>query len=563
MSFDGLFTHAIINELNHQLQNGRINKIQQPYEQEIILVIRSHGKNYKLLLSAHPSYARIQITALPFVNPVQPPNFCMMLRKYLEGAILTNISQVENDRIIHFDFRTRDELGDTLNLQLIVELMGRHSNIILINKESNKILDCIKHIGMSQNSYRTLLPGADYILPPQQVEQQNPWTISDEKLFAVLNKASELTPRYLQQHFQGIGKDSAEDLCQYLMQATHKVPAWHQWFDTLKNPKPTLITNENKQWFVPMDYISIQGDRQYFTTCSDLLDAYYEDRAEKDRVRQQMGALLHRLTQEKKKNEAKIPKLEKSLRDADNAEKWRQYGELLTTFLHQVPRGAKEVTLPNYYENDQPVTIPLNPAYSPNLNAQKYFQKYQKLKKGVHIVETQLEQTEQEVQYLDSIIGQLEIATPLDLEVIREELIAEGYIKEKRKHNKKTTKSQPARYQSSDGTIIRVGKNNLQNDQLTLKTANKNHYWLHAKNIPGSHVIIESDYPSDETLNEAAQLAAYFSKYQHSANVPVDYIQVKHIRKPNGSKPGFVVYEGQKTLYVTPNKELIEKMKID
>lgn len=563
MSFDGLFTHMMIDELNEQLHNGRINKIQQPYEQELILVIRSQGKNHKLLLSAHPSYARIQITALPFVNPVQPPNFCMMLRKYLDGAILTQISQVENDRIIHFDFTTRNELGDTLDLQLIVELMGRHSNIILTDQNTNKILDCIKHVGMSQNSYRTLLPGADYIMPPQQEEQRNPWTISDELLFEVLNKADELTPRYLQQHFQGIGRDSAEDLCYRLTTATHKVPAWHEWFNQLRHPEPTLITDEQKQWFVPMDYTVLSGQRQSFTSGSALLDAYYEDRAEKDRVRQQMGALMHRLVQEKKKNEAKIPKLERSLTDADHAEKWRQYGELLTTFLYQVPRGAKEVTLPNYYENDAPVTIPLDPAYSPNKNAQKYFQKYQKLKKGVHIVEKQLAQTKQEVQYLDSVINQLEIATPMDLELIREELTAQGYIKEKRKERKKVTKSQPARYQASDGTMILVGRNNLQNDQLTLKTANKNHYWLHAKNIPGSHVIVESDHPSEQTLDEAAILAAYFSKYQHSANVPVDYIQVKHIRKPNGAKPGFVVYEGQKTRYATPDKQLVEKMKVN
>lgn len=561
MSFDGIMTHQVVAELNQLLQNGRINKIQQPYEQELIIVIRSQGKNHKLLLSAHPSYARLQLTQLPYVNPEQPSTFCMIMRKYLEGAILTQIEQVQNDRIVNFHFRTRDELGDQLQLILTIELMGRHSNIILINQATNKILECIKHVGMSQNTYRTLLPGADYITPPQSDLQINPFTAHDEQVFAILNQVMELTPRYLQQHIQGLGRDSAEELINRVEAASHKLPAWKQFFQDLQQPQPTLITEGNKQFFTPIDYISLQGERQYFDTYSELLDAYYADKAEKDRVHQQMGAIMHKLLQEKKKNEAKIPKLEQSLRDADQAEQWRRDGELLTTFLYQVPRGATEVTLPNYYENDEPITIKLNPAHSPNVNAQKYFQKYQKLKKGVRVVKEQLHQAQQEVAYLDSLISQLEIATPLDVEAIREELTTQGYLKDKHKNKRKTQKSKPARYLSSDGTVILVGKNNLQNDQLTLKTANKNHYWLHAKNIPGSHVIIESDHPSDETLTEAAELAAYFSKYQHSANVPVDYIQVKHIRKPNGAKPGFVVYEGQKTLYVTPTKEKIEQLK--
>lgn len=561
MSFDGLMTYQVVQELNHVLANGRINKIQQPYEQELIIAIRSQGKTHKLLLSAHPTYARLQITTLPYVNPEQPSTFCMILRKYLEGAILTSIEQVENDRIVHLHFKTRDELGDQMQLTLIIELMGRHSNIILINQETNKILECIKHIGMSQNTYRTLLPGADYLTPPQNDEQLNPFTIKDEQVFALLNQAEDLTPKYLQQHLQGIGRDSATELLVEIKQASHKINGWKTFIEHFSSPQPTLIEQSSKSFFTPFDYQSIDGTRTFFKTYSELLDTYFAEKAEKDRVHQQIGAILHRLQQEKKKNEQKIPKFEQSLQDADNAEKWRRNGELLTTFLHQVPRGADEVTLSNYYENNEPITIALNPAYSPNVNAQKYFQRYQKLKKGVHIVQEQLEQTKQEIQYLDSVISQLEIATPMDIETIREELITEGYLKDRHKTKRKTKKSKPHHFISSDGTSILVGRNNLQNDQLTLKTANKNHYWLHAKNIPGSHVIIESDHPSDETLTEAAELAAYYSKYQHSANVPVDYIQVKHIRKPNGAKPGFVVYEGQKTIYVTPDPQKIQQLK--
>ncbi|EMF0048726.1 fibronectin-binding protein EfbA [Enterococcus hirae] len=565
MSFDGVFTHAMINELRETLLSGRISKIHQPYENEVVLVIRSRGKNQRLLLSAHPSYARIQITQIDYQNPDTPPNFVMMLRKHLDGAILESIEQIENDRVIHFHFTKRDELGDLQNIILIVELMGRHSTIILVNKESGKILDTIKHIGSSQNTYRSLLPGVDYIAPPEQ-NQLNPFSQEKEKVFHRLSQM-DLTPKGIQQQFQGIGFDTAQELVARLTERPNeKMLVWQEFFTAIDTQlSPSLYEVAEKEYFTPINYRFFDSNTQQkkmYPTLSALLDAFYQEKAEKDRAKQQGGELIRKIENELKRNKNKLKKREQTLKDSENAEDYRRDGELLTTFMAQVPRGANEVTLPNYYEEDRPITIKLDPALTPNQNAQKYFHRYQKLKNAVKLIGKQIEEAKNEIDYLESVLSQLEIAGPMDIEVIKEELTAEDYLKKKSSKKQKRKKpSQPDQYLSTDGTLILVGKNNLQNDQLSLKTAKKTDYWLHAKNIPGSHVIIKSDQPSDETITEAAELAAYFSKYRHSAQVPVDLVQVKHLRKPNGAKPGYVIYENQKTIIVTPEEEKINKMK--
>lgn len=563
MSFDGVFTHTMVSELSDTLVTGRISKIHQPYENEIVLVIRSKGKNHKLLLSAHPSYARIQLTDIAYANPDTPPNFVMMLRKFLEGAILEQIHQVDNDRVVHFTFTKRDELGDLQNIVLIVELMGRHSTIILMNKENGKILDAIKHIGSSQNSYRSLLPGVDYIDPPKQ-ESQNPFSASKEKVFAILSQASILDGKYLQSQFQGLGRDTADELVYRLNERPNeKMFVWEAfWFELLSKTTPTLTITEKKEYFTPLPFKSLEGTQTTYRTLSELLDAFYGGKAEKDRVKQQGGELIHKLDNELKRNQTKILKLQQTLADTELAENYRRDGELLTTFMAQVPKGAEFVELPNYYEEDKPLKIKLNPALSPNQNAQKYFQKYQKLKNAVKIVHSQIEQATQEVGYLESVLAQLEIAGPMDIDLIREELIEQGYIKKRAaKKQKQSKQSKPEEFYSNDGTLILVGRNNLQNDQLTLRSAKKTDIWLHAKDIPGSHVIIKDTDPSETTLLEAAMLAAYYSKYRLSAQVPVDYVQVKYVHKPNGAKPGYVIYENQKTLYVTPEEDSIRKLK--
>ncbi|MGX7059257.1 NFACT RNA binding domain-containing protein [Vagococcus humatus] len=564
MSFDGVFTHLMVQELNQVLEGGRISKIHQPYDNELILIIRNQGKNHKLLLSVHPTYARVQLTEMVYQNPAVPPNFCMTLRKHMEGALIQSLEQIENDRIIHLHFTKRNELGDLENLVLIIELMGRHSSIILVNQQEEKILDCIKHIGPSQNSYRLLLPGATYQRPPVQENQWNPWQVPKEKLFEILS-TSEWQPQTIQQHFQGIGKLTAKELIERLNQSPQdKLTTWLNFFNQLTTQlQPTLTSVNQKEFFTPIPYVSLGNEYQNFSSLSQLLDNFYEGKAEKERVKQQGSQLIRQIQTNYKKTVNKLKKLEKELNETENAEIYRQKGELLTTYLHLVEKGTKEITLENYYEENQPIHIQLREDLSPSQNAQKYFHKYAKLKNGVKKIQKQLEETKQEKYYLESVLSQLEIASPMDLEVIREELIEEKIIRNRNKQakHKKKKPSQPEKYLSSDGTSILVGKNNLQNDKLTLKTARKTDIWLHAKDIPGSHVIIEHASPSNETLEEAAILAAYFSKYQLSNKVPVDYVSVKHVKKPNGAKPGFVIYDNQQTLFVTPTKKIVENLR--
>ncbi|MGX7203677.1 fibronectin-binding protein EfbA [Enterococcus pingfangensis] len=562
MSFDGVFTHAMVQELKDQLVTGRISKIHQPYENEVVLVIRAQGKNQRLLLSAHPSYARIQLTKIAYTNPDNPPNFVMMLRKHLDGAILEDIHQIENDRVVHFTFSKRDELGDLQNIVLIVELMGRHSTIVLLNKQTGKILNAIKHIGHSQNTYRSILPGSEYIEPPKQ-EQVNPFHASKEQVFATLSTAETLDGRYLQQNFQGLGRDTADELAFRLLEKPNeKMAVWTDFWHSIQNElAPTLGLKNKKEFFAPLVFKTFEEPATY-ADLSTLLDAFYGEKAEKDRVKQLGNELIRKVENEIKRNQTKLAKREKTLQDSENAEEFRRDGELLTTFMAQVPRGVETIELQNYYEDNAPITIKLNPALTPNQNAQKYFQKYQKLKNAVKLIYDQIAEAKDEITYLESVLAQLEIAGPMDIEVIKEELVASGYLKQKRnKKNRKQAPSKPEHFTASDGTSILVGKNNLQNDQLTLKQARKTDIWLHAKNIPGSHVIIKNEDPSEETLLEAAELAAYFSKFRQSAQVPVDYVAVKHVHKPNGARPGFVIYENQKTLFVTPEEAAIERLR--
>ena len=418
MSFDGLFTHLMIKELSEQLVHGRISKIQQPYDNEIILTVRSQGKNHKLLLSAHPSYARIQLTTINYLNPETPPNFVMMLRKYLDGAILEKIEQIENDRVIHFTFKHRDELGDVQHVILVIELMGRHSTVLLMNQETGKILDTIKHIGASQNTYRTLLPGAEYVAPPKQ-QTLNPLTATKPQIFEELSTLEEINGKTLQSRFQGFGRDTADELAARLrLHPNDKMTTWEAFFDQLENQlQPTFIQTEKKEFFTPIPYDTLLADAQQqetLPTLSELLDAFYYEKAERDRVKQQAGELIKRIENEYKRNQLKLQKRKQTLLDSEGAEEYRQKGELLTTFMAQVPRGAKEVILDNYYDENRPVTISLNPALTPNQNAQKYFTRYQKLRNAVKLVGQQIEETENELIYLESVLSQLELAENLD-----------------------------------------------------------------------------------------------------------------------------------------------------
>ena len=549
MSFDGFFLHHMVEELRRELVNGRIQKINQPFEQELVLQIRSNRQSHRLLLSAHPVFGRIQLTQTTFENPAQPSTFIMVLRKYLQGAVIESIEQVENDRIVEITVSNKNEIGDHIQATLIIEIMGKHSNILLVDKSSHKILEVIKHVGFSQNSYRTLLPGSSYIAPPS-TDSLNPFTVKDEKLFEIL-QTQELTAKNLQSLFQGLGRDTANELERLLV--SDKLSTFRNFFD--QKTKPYLTETS----FSPVPFANQVGEP--FTSLSDLLDTYYKDKAERDRVKQQASELIRLVENELQKNRHKLQKQEKELLATDNAEEFRQKGELLTTFLHQVPNDQDQVTLDNYYTN-QPITIALDKALTPSQNAQRYFKRYQKLKEAVKYLTELIEETKATILYLESVEIVLNQAGLEEIAEIREELIQTGFIR-RRQREKIQKRKKPEQYLASDGkTIIYVGRNNLQNEELTFKMARKEELWFHAKDIPGSHVVISGNLnPSDEVKTDAAELAAYFSKGRLSNLVQVDMIEVKKLNKPTGGKPGFVTYTGQKTLRVTPDPEKIASMK--
>ena len=551
MSFDGMFTHAMVNELNQNLRGGRISKIQQPFANELILTVRSNRKNRQLLLSAHPNYARVQITDQPFANPAKPSTFVMSLRKYITSAIVQDFRQLNNDRVVMIDLSAKNELGDIHDYTLITEIMARHSNIFLISKETGKIVDLIKRVSPENNSYRGLLPGDDYKLPPAQ-NKINPFDTNET--------GTGLSASELRSKFEGIGLDTSQELATYL-EDDHTLNDFLNLYQDNINPNAARSNDKNKLGFYPISFTNTTKEVTTYDSLSDLLDNYYLDKARLDRIEQQTKSITHRLDIILKKDKSKIKKLNQQLKKTDVMSKYNLYGELLTTYMSKIQHGSSSITLTNYYNNED-VTIKLNPEYSPSMNAQNYYKKYRKLQNSIPHINEQLEITTNEVNYLESVLASLEYVDIEDVDGIVEELISSGYIKKKRKNARKKRKRKIGEnFQTSNGIEITVGKNNLENDQLTMKIAQKNHYWFHVKNIPGSHVILKTSDPDEQSITQAATIAAYYSKARDSSKVPVDYVQIKHIRKPNGAKPGFVIFEGQKTILVDPDRDLVASLK--
>ncbi|HGC7315875.1 TPA: NFACT family protein [Streptococcus agalactiae] len=549
MSFDGFFLHHLTNELQEQIEKGRIQKVNQPFDHELVLTIRNNRRNYKLLLSAHPVFGRIQTTEANFQNPQNPNTFTMIMRKYLQGAVIETIQQIENDRILEIIVSNKNEIGDHIKATLVVEIMGKHSNIILIDKNEHKIIESIKHVGFSQNSYRTILPGSTYIAPPK-TKAINPFDISDQTLFELL-QTNDLSPKNLQQLFQGLGRDTALELSHCLKD--NKLNDFRQFFSREYYPS---LTEKS------FSAVQFSSSHETFQSLGQLLDYYYQEKAEKDRIAQQASDLIHRVQSELEKNIKKLAKQQDELLATENAEEFRQKGELLTTYLSMVPNNQDVVVLDNYYTN-QTIEISLDRALTPNQNAQRYFKKYQKLKEAVKHLKGIISDTENTITYLESVETSLNHASMEDINDIREELVETGFIK-RRAHDKQHKRKKPEQYLASDGkTIIMVGGNNLQNDELTFKMARKGELWFHAKDIPGSHVLIRDNLnPSDEVKTDAAELAAYYSKARLSNLVQVDMIEAKKLNKPSGTKPGFVTYTGQKTLRVTPTQGKIDSLKL-
>jgi predicted ribosome quality control (RQC) complex YloA/Tae2 family protein len=568
MAFDGMFVYAITEELKKRLSNGKINKIYQPYERELIFHIRAQGKNHKLFISANPSYPRIHLTEESFQNPQEAPMFCMLLRKHLEGGIIEEIKQVDMERIIYIDVRSRDELGDTSMKRLIIEIMGRHSNIILVDPERNMILDSIHHVTHAINQHRVLLPGRAYVTPPEQ-DKITPFLADKETFIKKINFNQGKLDSQIVQQFSGISPLLAKEIVHKagLANRENLSESFLTTIQKIKNVdiEPTLITGTDKSNFYLFPLQHVDGNQQTFSGVSELLEKFFHGKAERDRVKQKAHDFARFLSNEKNKNEKKIKKLEKTRDDSQKADQYKLFGELLTAYLHQAKRGDKTVQVVNYYdENGSTIEIPLDPQLSPNENAQAYFKKYNKAKKSVEAVAEQIKLAQGEIEYFETLLQQLEQASPKDVEEIREELIEGGYLRDRskqKKKKKKDDKPQLQSYYSSDGTEILVGKNNKQNEYVTNRLGRSTDTWLHTKDIPGSHVLIRSDQYSEETLLEAAGLAAFYSKAGNSSQVPVDYTLIKHVKKPNGAKPGYVIYDHQKTVYVTPTEDLVEEMR--
>ncbi|PTX50338.1 putative ribosome quality control (RQC) complex YloA/Tae2 family protein [Melghirimyces profundicolus] len=565
MSLDGIAIRAVVRELEETLVGSRAAKIYQPGETDLIFHFRSRGTNRKLLLSAHPAYPRLHLTEQPTDNPLTPPMFCMLLRKHCEGGIVEAVRQVGMERIVHLDIKSRDELGDEVIRRLVVEVMGRHSNIILTDPASGRILDGIRRVTPDVSRHRQVLPGLPYQPPPEQ-DKQNPLEADRDTFLRALDFNRGKLDKQIVARFAGIGPQTAREIV-HRGGPGDRDRLWTAFSEMMEAVRahryePHIVYGKKTVLSV-LRLTHLKGERESFDSVSRCLESFYAGKAERNRTRQQNLDLIRNLKNAIDKNEKKIGKLKRELADTEKAETYRIRGELLTAYMHQVNRGDEELKVINHYEEDAPeVTIPLDPRLTPSENAQRYFRLYNKAKSAKKWNTEQLQKAKRENEYLESVLVQLQDAGPREAEEIKEELREEGWIKSKSpsRRKKRRERPKPASYRSSEGFLILVGRNNRQNDFLTHRTASPTDTWLHTKDIPGSHVVIRGTNFGEETLLEAAMLAAWYSKARESSQVPVDYTLIKHVRKPSGAPPGFVIYEEQKTLFVTPDENRIRKL---
>ncbi|MBD7983475.1 NFACT family protein [Sporosarcina sp. Sa2YVA2] len=562
MAFDGLFTAAMTDELQI-IKDGRISKIHQPNTQEVILMIRAGRSNHKLLISTHPSYSRLQLTEDTQTNPPEPPMFCMVLRKHLEGGMIESIEQDGNDRIIKLNIRAKNEIGDEIERTLIIEIMGRHSNMILIDPGRNIIIDSIKHLPPSVNSYRTVMPGQPYIPAPPQ-DKINPFEIDEKTFTEVFSEIEE--PKDIVGAFSGFSQIHAQEILHRLQGSSPDqfFMIFKTFLSSFKGELkiPTIAENGNKTIFSATALTFADKTIATFDTLGEMLDKVYFARAERERVKSQAADLERWLDNEIAKLKLKMNKLSKEQQAAEKLDTFQLYGELLTANSYAIQKGDLEATVDNYYEEGTTVTIPLDPRKTPIENAQRFYSRYTKAKNALIMIAEQLQKAQEDIDYFEMIKQQVMQASPDDIDEIREELADLGLMKARRgKKKPKPKKPSPENYVSSTGIPISVGKNNKQNDYVTFKIAARDHVWFHTKDIPGSHVVIHDADPDEQTIQEAATLSAYFSKARGSSSVPVDFTEVKHVKKPNGSKPGFVIYFEQKTIFVTPEEDVVRKLK--
>lgn len=581
MAFDGIVISSLVWELNERLADGRINKIYQPENDAIVLTIKNNRNNYRLLLSASPSLPLAYLTEDTGTNPMTAPNFCMLLRKHISGGRIVSILQPEMERILKFEIEHLNELGDVCTKYLIVELMGKHSNIIFCRPDGT-IIDSIKHISLNISSVREVLPGRSYFIPNTMLKQ-NPLTITAAEFAEKVLSKPLPVGKALYTSLTGISPVIAEEICFRAsldsgmstsglsdVEKVHLFGVFSRLMEDVKGHRfsPTIVYRSKE----PVEFSALpltcysDCDSQPFDSISTVLRTYYAEKNASSRVRQKSHDLRHvvgtALDRTRKKYDLQL----KQLKDTEKREKYKIYGEMLNTYGYGLEEGSKSLTCLNYYTN-QEITIPLDPQLPPQENAKKYFERYGKLKRTFEALSSLTEETHAEMEHLDSVSTALDLAqTEGDLAQIKEELIQAGYMK--RHTGGKNTKkqkltSQPLHYISSDGYDMYVGKNNLQNEELTFKFAGGGDWWFHAKGIPGSHVIVKTkgDELPDRTFEEAARLAAYYSKNRTSEKVEIDYIQRKHVKKPNSGKPGFVIYHTNYSMMIEPDISHIRSVK--
>lgn len=586
MALDGLVIHSIVDELHKKLLGGKIDKVYQPENDEVVLHIRNNKENFKLVLSCSASNPRVYLANnYKKENPINAPMFCMLFRKYIQGGNIVNISQIGFERIIKISVESFDELKEKTTKDIIIEIMGRHSNIILTHSLDNKIIDSAKRIPPSVSRVRQILPGQTYVLPPKQ-DKLNPIDEVSLNLFVdTLTSFNGPIFKAIYSKFLGVSPVIAKEICfranidentlidEISSNDISKVyKEFHNLFKFINNNiyNPSMIIDESIDKVLDFSCINLSQFSNLSIinddSISKILENYYATKDIKDRIHQRSSDLRKSISIKLDRLYNKLNKQEKELIESENAEIYKIKGELITSYIYMIEKGMESVEVANFYDPEyKNITISLNPNFTPSENAQKYFKKYNKMKTAKKEITSQIEITKEEINYLENIILSIENCENLaELMDIREELSKVGYLRAKnniKKETKLTTK--PHEFISSNGFKILVGKNNKQNDNLTLKIASNEDIWMHTKNIPGSHVIIKTEGKEvpDETIFEGAMLAAFFSKSKMSSQVPVDYTKKKNVKKPNGSKPGMVIYETNSTIYVTPTEELIAKLK--
>ena len=566
MPMDGLTLSFVARELEEALVGGRVDKITQPERDELNILVRNHGRNQLLLLSASAGCARAHVTQERKVSPLEPPMLCMLLRKHISGGRVRAVRQIHGDRILEIEFEHLDELGDSARKTLICEFMGRHSNLIFADAQG-RILECARRVTENMSSVREVLPGLRYERPPEH--GKTPFDAPEEEIIRALEGASGPLHKAIAAAISGLSVQTARELA---FRAAGNEDAHTQEVDmpavaaavaralreVRGQPEPALLLAEDGE---PVDVVAFRYKSraalraERFETISEAMDAFYRARDRADRVKQKSAALHRVLKNNIERCERKLALQQEALLGSERMEEYRVKGELLTASLHLAKKGMKSVTIPNYYEEGTPdLEVQLDEKLSPGQNAQRYFKLYQKARSAKRLAAEQVKKTTEELDYLEGQMLNLSACEEeSELAELREDLEKYGYVRKNhnRRQMKKLEPSKPMRFDSPAGIPILVGKNNLQNDKLTF-TAEPNEWWLHAKDMPGSHVIVASENPDEETLHMAARLAARYSKGASAGKVPVDMTRRRYVKKPSGAKPGFVVYTNQTTVLAEP-----------